>query len=334
MSGAVRPNVAQTDLYMDVTYCRDRLFPSIQPYQSGTLDVGGQHVLYWEQSGNPRGTPVVFLHGGPGAGASPTHRRFFDPDHYRIIIFDQRGCGRSKPYAEVRENTTAHLVADLEALRRLLGVDRWILFGGSWGSTLALAYCAKWQERCAGLILRGVFFGTRREVDWFLFGMSMFFPEAHRDFVSHLPEEERHDVLAGYYRRLTDPDPCVHGPAALHWAHYESTCSNLLPRPVAGPIRGGDISTLALARIEAHYFTHDLFLPEGYIVNAIQNIGDVPATIVQGRYDMICPPVTADVLARRWPHARNVVVPAAGHSALEPGIVAALVQATEGMKSL
>lgn len=275
----------------------------------------------------------MFLHGGPGAGASPTHRRFFDPDHYRIIIFDQRGCGRSRPYAEIRENTTDHLVSDLEALRRVLGIDRWILFGGSWGSTLALAYGARWPERCAGFILRGVFFGTRREVDWFLFGMSMFFPEAHREFVNFLPEAERHDVLANYHRRLIDPDPGVHGPAALNWALYESACSNLLPRPSASPVRGGDVSALALARIEAHYFKHDLFLPESYIARAVASIRGVPATIIQGRYDMICPAATADALARHWPHARYVVVPAAGHSALEPGILAALVQATEGMKS-
>lgn len=215
---------------MDSGILREQLFPDIRPYAAGTLSVDSRHTLYWEQCGNPGGTPIVFIHGGPGAGAAPTHRRFFDPSHYRIIIFDQRGCGRSKPFADIVDNTTDHLVADLDALRRHLSIDKWILFGGSWGATLALAYGAKWPERCAGFILRGVFLGTKREMEWFLFGMGKFFPEARRQFRERLPEEERDDLLANYHRRLVHPNEKVHGPAAAAWVRYESTCSSLVPK--------------------------------------------------------------------------------------------------------
>ena len=319
---------------MDVRYSRNELFPEIEPYQHGTLALDRRHTLYWEQSGNPDGVPVVFLHGGPGAGAAAAHRRFFDPRHYRIIVFDQRGCGRSRPHADIVDNTTDHLIGDMETLRGRLGVERWMLFGGSWGSTLALAYAVRYPDRCTGLILRGVFLGTRREVDWFLYGMGTFFPEAWRAFREFLPENERRDLLAGYARRLNDPDPLVHQPAAVSWSRYETVCSNLVPRADAAELsfNGGAVSALALARIEAHYFTHDAFLADGPLIDGVDRLAGIPGVIVQGRYDMVCPIATADTLARAWRDAKLVIVPDAGHSAMEPGIRAALVGATEDMK--
>jgi proline iminopeptidase len=319
---------------MDVRHYRTDLFPEIEPYASGKLPLGGPHVMYWEQAGNPRGMPVLFLHGGPGAGASAAHRRFFDPRYYRIIIFDQRGCGRSPPHAGLTDNTTPHLVADMEALRRHLNVRQWVLFGGSWGSTLALAYGARWPEHCAGFVLRGIFLGTRREVSWFLYGMGTFFPEAWRSFAGLLPEAERSDLLATYYRRLTDPDPRLHIPAAAAWSRYETVCSNLIPRseePAAA--FGGDSAALALARIEAHYFVNDVFLENNELLKNVRRLRHIPAILIQGRYDMVCPIVTADSLARAWPEAKYVIIPDAGHSAMEPGIRAALVRAAEAMKT-
>ena len=290
--------------------------------------------MYWEQAGNPRGMPVLFLHGGPGAGAAAAHRQFFDPRYYRIIIFDQRGCGRSPPHGAITDNTTPLLVADIEALRRRLNVQQWILFGGSWGSTLALAYGARWPQHCAGFVLRGIFLGTRREISWFLCGMGTFFPEAWRAFAGLLPKAERSDLLANYYRRLIDPDPSIHMPAAVAWSRYETVCSNLIPRPeepVAG--FGGDSAALALARIEAHYFVNDLFLEDDELLKNARTFRRIPAILIQGRYDMVCPIVTADSLARAWPESKYVIVPDAGHSAMEPGIRAALVRATEAMKT-
>jgi proline iminopeptidase len=231
---------------------RQDLFPPIEPYATGLLRVEAPHVLYWEQSGNPHGTPVAFLHGGPGAGATPTHRRFFDPQHYRIIIFDQRGAGRSTPLGSLADNTTAHLVVDMEALRRHLGIERWVLFGGSWGSTLALAYAEAHPERCLGLVLRGVFLCRRAEVDWFLYGIRTVFPEAWRAFSGFLPESERTDLLEAYHRRLTNPDPAVHMPAARAWSTYEGACSTLLPSPDTVAAFGEDRMALGRARIEAH----------------------------------------------------------------------------------
>lgn len=318
---------------MDVRHYRTDLFPEIEPYASGRLPLGGPHVMYWEQSGNPRGTPVLFLHGGPGAGAAAAHRRFFDPRHYRIIIFDQRGCGRSTPHAAIADNTTRHLVADIETLRSHLNIRRWMLFGGSWGSTLALAYGIRWPERCAGFVLRGVFLGTIAEVEWFLYGMRTFFPEAWRQFVDLLSEGERGDLLTSYYRRLIDPSPDIHMPAAAAWSRYETVCSNLIPRHDESAASAcGDAAALALARIEAHYFVNKVFVEEGELLRGIGAIRAIPAIVVQGRYDMVCPIVTADSLVRAWPEAKLVTVPDAGHSAMEPGIRAALVRATEAMK--
>jgi proline iminopeptidase len=308
---------------------RGDLFPEIGPFETGYLPLSGGHVMYWEQVGNPRGQPALFLHGGPGAGAGAVHRRFFDPGFWRITIFDQRGAGRSRPLGSLVDNTTPHLVEDIETLRRHLGIERWLLFGGSWGSTLALAYAQAHPERVVGLVLRGVFLGRRQEVEWFLHGLSTIFPDAHAAFAGFLPESERHDLLGAYLRRLTDPDPGTHMAAARAWSVYEGSCSTLLPSPDTVASFAQDRSALGLARIEAHYFRHGLFLPPGGLLAGIPRIGQLPAEIVQGRYDMICPARTAFELAASWPAARLTIIPDAGHSALEPGIRRALVSAVE-----
>ena len=245
--------------------------------------------MYWEQVGNPRGRPVLFLHGGPGAGAGAVHRRFFDPEFWRVIIFDQRGAGRSRPLGSLEDNTTQDLVSDIEILRRHLGLERLLLFGGSWGSTLALAYAQAHPERVIGCVLRGVFLGRPTEVEWFLHGLAAVFPDAHAAFVGFLPEDERDDVLAGYLRRLIDPDPAVHLPAARAWSVYEGSCSTLLPSPETVSSFAQDRTALGLARIEAYYFANNLFLPPEGLLGNMDRIARIPAEIVQGRYDMICP---------------------------------------------
>jgi len=311
---------------------RFELFPPIEPRAAGMLALDGGHVMYWEECGSARGIPVVFLHGGPGAGSTPDHRRFFDPAAYRIVVFDQRGAGRSTPLGALTDNTTDHLIADMERLRQHLAVDRWLVFGGSWGSTLALAYAQAHPDRCLGLILRGIFLCRPSEIEWFLYGLRTLFPEAWRDFSGHIPPSERSDLLGAYYRRLTDPDPNVHMPAAVAWSRYEGTCSTLLPSRDTVRYFAADRVALGLARIEAHYFMHGIFLPENALIDRIDRIRHLPGTIVQGRYDAVCPMVTADELARAWPEAGFVVVPDAGHSAWEPGILSELVRATEAFK--
>ena len=329
------------------------LFPPLDAYATGMLDVGAPHRLYWEQSGNPKGVPVIFLHGGPGAGTAPAYRRFFDPECYRIILFDQRGAGRSTPEAELADNTTAHLVADIEALRVHLRVERWIIFGGSWGSTLALAYGESYPERCIAFILRGVFLFSEAEVEWFVGdctqsqeiggrengrgnGMGWFFPEAHRAFAAHIPADEQHELLRAYYRRLTDPDPAIHKPAAAAWCAYENACSRLIHAARTGRHDvGADqyyVGALSMARIEAHYMIHGGFLKPDQLINGLGVLAKHPAVIVQGRYDMVCPIATADRLARAWSGAQYRVVADAGNSSMEPGIRAALVKATEDFK--
>ncbi|MGH6931230.1 MAG: prolyl aminopeptidase [Dongiaceae bacterium] len=309
-------------------------YPEIEPFQSGYLPVGGPHQVYYEQCGNPKGAPVVFLHGGPGAGASPVHRRFFDPSHYRIVIFDQRGAGRSKPLGEISDNTTPHLIADIEGLRVHLGIERWLVFGGSWGSTLGIAYAEAHPGRCKGLVLRGIFLCRRKEIEWFLYGMRVFAPEIWREFTEYLPESERGDLLRNYHRRLIDPDPTVHLPAARKWSVYEGTCCTLLPSPETVESFAQDTVALGIARLEAHYFINNIFLPEYSLLNDLNKIRHLPAAIVQGRYDLVCPPETADELARGWPEAHYVVVPDAGHSAMEPGIRSELIAATDRFRSL
>ena len=278
--------------------------------------------------------PCCSCTAGPGAGAGAVHRRFFDPGFWRTVIFDQRGAGRSRPLGALEHNTTDHLVADIEALRWHLGIERWLLFGGSWGSTLALAYAQAHPERVSGCVLRGVFLGRRTEVDWFLHGVAAVFPDAHAAFIGHLPEAERGDVLGSYLRRLTHPDPSVHMPAARAWSIYEGSCSTLLPSPDTVASFAQDRTALGLARIEAHYFVHDLFLPPEGLLGRMDRLATVRAEIVQGRYDMVCPARTAFELAAAWPTARLTVVPDAGHSALEPGVRRALVAAVERFRGL
>ena len=307
------------------------LYPRVEPFDHGKLPVGSGHSLYWEQSGNPQGQPVVFLHGGPGAGTTPNHRRFFDPAHYRIILFDQRGAGRSTPYANIIDNTTDHLVSDIETLREQLGIEMWLVFGGSWGSTLALVYAESHPERCLGIILRGVFMGRKKELDWFLHGIRNVYPEAWQRFVDFLPVDEQGDIASAYYRRLTDDDPKVHSPAAAAWNHYETQCSTLRHNPIGSAVGSGS-AALALARLEAHYFVNRVFLEEGEILANLEKIADIPTTIIQGRYDMICPMITANELAFASPNAVLNVVDDAGHSAMEPGIKCALVEAANAFR--
>jgi proline iminopeptidase len=308
------------------------LFPEIDPYVTGRLAVDARHTLYWESCGRGDGVPVVFLHGGPGGGCLPHHRRYFDPSFWRIVLIDQRGAGRSTPVAEIEGNTTQALVADLERVRAHLKIDRWLVFGGSWGSTLGLAYAEAHPQRCLGLILRGIFLAQRAEIDWFMHGMRQVFPEAWRAFAGFLPEAERRNLLVSYYRRLVDADPAVHLPAAHAWDRYEGACSTLLPGNDPTPKFDSDAAALAIARIEAHYFVHDAFLHEGELLAGLPRIRHLPCTIVQGRYDIVCPPVTADTLARAWPEAEYVVVPDAGHSVREPGITRELVAAVKRMQ--
>jgi proline iminopeptidase len=313
---------------------RGDLFPEISPFETGYLPLSDEHVMYWEQVGNPHGKPVLFLHGGPGAGAGAVHRRFFDPNVWRAIIFDQRGAGRSKPLGRLTANTTPHLIADIETLRQFLGIERWLLFGGSWGSTLALAYAQAHPEAVAGAVLRGIFLGRAVEVEWFLHGMARVFPDAHAAFAQFLPEAERSDLLGNYLRRLTDPDPQVHGPAARSWSLYEGSCSTLLPSFEAVSAFAQDRTAIGLARIEAHYFAHELFLPEGGLLAHMAPLRGIHGEIVQGRYDMICPAQSAFELAAAWPTARLTLVPDAGHSALEPGVRTALLAALERCRHL
>ncbi len=313
---------------------REQLFPPIEPFEIGQLELDPPHKMYWEQSGNPMGVPALFLHGGPGAGATPVHRRFFDPEFYRIVVFDQRGAGRSEPQGCLEKNTTPDLIADIERLREYLGIEKWLVFGGSWGSTLAIAYGEAYPERCLGFVLRGIFLGNPRELEWFLYGMQTVFPENWRRFVSPLTEHEREDILGSYHRKLLDPDDSVRLPAARAWSAYEGSCSTLMPSPETVAAFSGDRLSSALARIEAHYFVNDLFIRDGSLIENIDIIRAIPATIIQGRFDMVCPIITADSLHRAWPEANYLVVPDAGHSAMEPGIRAALLRATENFKNI
>ena len=331
MLAEANPSVSRS-VSPSVSGARAELFPAIEPYDSGFIALDHGHRMYWEQSGNPAGVPVVFLHGGPGAGTSPTHRRYFDPAHYRIVLFDQRGAGRSTPPGQIEANSTQHLIADMERLRALLGIDSWWLFGGSWGSALAMAYGADHPARCRGFVLRGIFLGRRSELDWFLSGMKRIFPEAHRRFAEFVPADERGDLLAAYLARLTDPDPAIHMPAARAWSAYEGACSTLLPSPDTVTAFQQDRMALGLARIEAHYFRHSMFLEGTDLLHGIAGLRHLPCTIVQGRYDVVCPIMTADELARAWPEADYVVVPDAGHSAMEPGIRRALLETMERYK--
>lgn len=311
----------------------DYLYPTLAPSRSGRLALTGRHTMYWEECGNPGGVPVVFLHGGPGGGIAADHRRYYDPAFYRIVLYDQRGAGQSTPLGELTENTTQHLIADLERLRTHLAIERWLVFGGSWGSTLALAYAEAHPPRVLGLVLRGIFLARPWEIHWFMQDMRFIFPEAWRAFADFLPETERTDLLAAYYRRLTHADPAVHLPAAHAWSLYESSCSTLLPDHELVAHFDEDAVALAIARIEAHYFVHGLFLSEDVLLQGVGRLRRLPCCIVQGRYDIVCPIRSADDLHRAWPEADYVVVPDAGHSAREPGIARELVAATDRLRA-
>jgi proline iminopeptidase len=310
------------------------LFPAIEPNQSGLLAVDEIHTLYWEECGNPNGVPVIFLHGGPGAGASTDHRRLFDPHFYRIIIFDQRGAGRSKPHAELKNNSPDLLVSDMEKLRELLNIDKWLVFGGSWGATLSILYGETYPERCLGFVLRGVFLMRSQEMEWFMQGVRHFLPEAWEEFSTYIPEGERKDLLKAYYTRLINPDSNIHMPAAKLFSRMEGKMSSLLPNSKLVDSYETDIVALGLARIEADYFVnYGKELGEKLLKN-ISQINHLPAFIVQGRYDLCCPPVTAYEVAQAWPKAELIIVPDGGHSASEPGISRELVKSTEKFKAI
>ncbi len=309
------------------------LYPPVAPFDTGMLKVDDIHAVYYEQSGNPDGVPVVFLHGGPGGGSNPKQRQFFDPSHYRIIIFDQRGCGKSTPLAEVRNNTTELLIADIENIRTLLGITRWHVFGGSWGSTLALAYAIAHPAQVLSLTLRGIFTMTERELDWFLYGVRAIYPDAWHAFTADVPEARRDDLLEYYSELFADPDPAVRLQAARTWSTFEVSCCALIPLPLV-PEEGDAEHALAIATIEAHYFRNNRFTPDDYILRNIARIRHIPAVIVQGRYDMVCPIETAYALHRAWPEAAFITVPDAGHSSSEPGVTHALVSATNTFRRI
>ena len=310
------------------------LFPAITPYSQGFLAVDIHHTIYWEQSGNPDGIPVLVLHGGPGAGATATHRRFFDPDIYRIIVFDQRGAGRSHALGNLQNNTLDHLISDMEALRKQLNIERWHLFGGSWGSTLALAYAIRYPTHCIGMILRSIFLMENSEIEWFIYGMKTIFPEAWEEFANYIPEDERHDLLSAYYRRLTSEDHKISIEAALSWNAYESACSSFIPTRDTINTDEQRYYALAMAKIEAHYFSTQTLDGNRSLLNHIDRIRSIPATIVHGRYDIVCPIDNAHRLHLAWPEADYVIVPDSGHSFLDPTMRSRLIEATETAKSL
>lgn len=310
---------------------RRTLYAPIEAYRTGSLAVGDGHTLYFEESGNPHGKPVVFLHGGPGGGTEPRQRQFFDPAAYRIVLFDQRGCGKSTPFASMEANTTWHLVADLEALREHLGIERWQVFGGSWGSTLALAYAETFPERVTELVLRGIFLVRKQEIDWFYQkGCSALFPDAWEGFLAPIPEAERGDLVGAYHRRLTSPDRAVRVEAARAWSVWEGRTSYLIVNDDAVAHHDEDDFALAFAGIECHYFVHDCWLDGGRaLLDHVDRIRHIPAVIVQGRYDVVCPMESAWALHRAWPEAELRISPDAGHSAFEPGNVHNLIEATD-----
>ena len=306
------------------------LYPPLLPRAERRLDVGDGHTIHVEDCGNPKGKPVIVIHGGPGGGSNPTMRRFHDSAHYRIILFDQRGCGRSTPHAGLEHNTTGHLLADMELIRRTLGIERWQLFGGSWGSTLALAYAEKYPERVTGLILRGIFLLTKAELAWFYQdGCSQIFPEAFAQFQSLIPADERSNMIAAYHKRLTGDDHAERLKAARAWSTWEGTTLSLLPEPARIARFGADAYALAFARIESHYFVNGGFLrSDGALLEDAGKLADIPGSIVHGRYDVVTPVSAAFQLHEVWPASELRVVADAGHAMTEPGIIHELVKAT------
>jgi proline iminopeptidase len=315
---------------MASTADRRGLYPEIEPYKTGMLEVGDGHSLYWERCGTPGAKPVVFLHGGPGAGCSADHRRQFDPARYDILLYDQRGCGRSTPHASLEANTTWHLVADIERLRELAGVERWMVYGGSWGSTLALAYAQTHAERVTALVLRGIFTFRQSEIDWlYKFGASEVYPDKWGQFLAAMPEGERGDPVSTYQELLTADDPAVRLAAAKAWSQWEGETVTLLPDPKMLEEFTEDNHAIAIARIENHYMVHKGWLEEGQLLANASRLRDIPGVIVQGRYDMCTPAVTAWDLHRGWPEAELNIIPDGGHLFTEPGVLDALVRATD-----
>ena len=307
------------------------LYPEIQPHSHGHIAVDAIHSIYWEECGNPGGAPVIFLHGGPGGGCTPSSRRFFDPSRYRIILVDQRGSGRSTPNGEIRNNTTAKLIDDLETLRRDRCVNAWHIFGGSWGSTLALAYAQEFPQVCLSLTLRGIFLMSQREIRWIFEAGRLFMPQAWEDLFAGLPLVSRADPLATFEKLLGDADSAVRLAAARRWSVYEASCATLVPNREMIAEAMNEHLAYSLARIEVHYFLHNCFSPEDLLIKRIARIQDVPGTIIQGRYDLLCPPTTAVNLHRVWPRSRLAIIDDAGHSATEPGIRSALVTAMDAL---
>jgi proline iminopeptidase len=312
------------------------LYPPLEPFHTGTLAVSDLHTLYFEQVGNPDGKPVVFLHGGPGGGSDPIYRQYFNPEKWRVVLFDQRGCGRSTPHAELRQNTTWELVSDIEKLRIHLGIDRWTVFGGSWGSTLALAYSQTHPDACTGLILRGIFMLRQKELRWFYQeGASYIFPDAWEDYLKPIPLDERGDLMAAYYKRLTSPDLETRLAAARAWSIWEASTSKLLLDPNLQAKFGDNQFADAFARIECHYFMNRGFMDsEDQLLKNVDRIRHIPAVIVQGRYDVVCPMISAWELHNVWPEAEFVVVPDAGHSMMEPGIRSVLLDVGDRFTTL
>lgn len=310
------------------------LYPEVKPYNKMRLKVSDLHEIYVEECGNAQGIPVLVVHGGPGAGCDAVMRRFFDTTHYRIVLFDQRGAGRSLPHAELEENTTPALIKDMEAIRARLGIEQWLLFGGSWGSTLSLAYAQAHPERVLGMILRGIFLCRDQDLRWFYQdGASHIFPDYWEDYQRLIPEDERHDYIQAYYNRLTGADDVLRMAAAKAWSIWEARCATLRPNHDVVEHFADPHVALSLARIEAHYFVNGIFLTPNQLINEMGKIAHLPGIIVHGRYDMVCPLDNALDLHRRWPNAQLEIVRDAGHSALEPGIVDALVRATHSMSA-
>ncbi|MCZ6566111.1 MAG: prolyl aminopeptidase [Gammaproteobacteria bacterium] len=306
------------------------LYPSIEPYHEFQLKVDELHTVWIEECGNPHGLPVVFLHGGPGAACEAFQRRFFDPKYYRIILFDQRGCGRSTPHAELRNNTTQDLVADIERIRNYLNIEKWLVFGGSWGSTLALAYAQAHANRVTGLILRGVFLCRSRDIQWFYQdGASYIYPDLWQHYIQVIPEEERDDLLAAFYKRLICDDEEIQIEAARAWSIWEGSTSNLITKPAVLNYFSNDAIALSLARIECHYFNNDSFLRKEQLLKDAYKLENIPGVIVHGRYDVVCPIEQAFALHQAWPSAEFIIAQQSGHSATEPEIVDALIRATQ-----
>ncbi|MVA99652.1 prolyl aminopeptidase [Nitratireductor sp. CAU 1489] len=307
------------------------LYPEIEPFETGRLDVGDGHVIYWERAGTRGAKPAVFLHGGPGGGIAPAHRRLFDPARYDVLLFDQRGCGRSTPHASIEANTTWHLVADIERLRAMVGVEKWQVFGGSWGSTLALAYAEAHPGRVSELVLRGIYLLTRAELSWYYqFGVSEMFPDKWERFVAPIPPAERADMMGAYRRRLTGADRAAQIETAKAWSLWEGETITLLPEPSTSGKFGENDFALAFARIENHYFVHNGWLEEGQLLRDAGRLADIPGVIVHGRYDMPCPAKNAWALHKAWPRAEFHLVEGAGHAFSEPGILDRLIRATDG----